>query len=532
MNLVTHLIPLSGSIAATTSLVVLMATNSFAQSRQKEVCGTVIEAGTRARIKNARVRLEELDRRVEAVRMEGVSSEDGRFCFDVPPNKGYRLSAFASGYADRAPSGTRGVNVIVSDSEVPPSVEVVLYRSASIEGTVHGDKGVALKGARVALIAERAQFGRMIWAESFGAHTDSNGEYRISGISPGNYLITVKARLIDLDYGEMSGRGAYPPFFLESTDEPDAARVVRIKAGDGISSLDLRLARRIAATLTGRVNGIPANAKGDVTLLKSGRLGSVVVGRAAIQGGQYSIRGAVSGRYFLRAVVRYERAAWIGIKAISVNANNEQRVILEDVDANAPTIVDIKLVSPNQEVRRRLHERTKVILVPLGTFLGDSMPLPQSQDHLSWTFPGMEPGDYQIRLLDADPGLMLKGSDVLRINAGENTLAESVEVVTGGSVVSGQVRDEAGRAVGTAAVHLVPVDPSTWGAANVRAVLCDDSGSFEIPNVAPNEYRLAVMGVGFIPSVYDEESRQHILERGQRIRTRPDELLNVTLVSK
>jgi len=510
-----------------------MATNSFSQSRPKEVCGTVIEAGTRARINNARVRLEELDRGVEApVRIEGVSGEDGRFCFDVPPNKGYRLSAFASGYADRAPNGTRGVNVTVFDSEVQSSIELVLYRSAWIEGTVLGDRGVALKGARVALIAERAQFGRMIWAESFGAHTDSNGEYRISGISPGNYLITVKARLIDLDYGEISGRGAYPPFFLESSDEPDAARVVRIKAGDGISSLDLRLARRIAATLTGRVNGIPANAKGDVTLLKIGRLGAVVVGRGAIQGGQYSIRGAVSGRYFLRAVVRHERAAWIGIKAISVSANNEQKVILEDVDANAPTIVDIKLIAANQEVRRRLDERIKVILVPLGTFLGDSMPLPQSQEPLSWTFPGMEPGDFQIRLLNADPALILKGSDLLRITAGENRLTVSAEVVTGGALISGQVRDGAGRAVGTAAVHLVPVDPSTWEAANVRSVICDDSGNFEIPNVAPNEYRLAVMGVGFIPSVYGEEARQHILEQGQRIRTRPDGLLNVALVSR
>jgi hypothetical protein len=106
----------------------------------------------------------------------GTAGADGRGEVLAPSPGSYVLVSTAPGHQPGA--------VAITVAESPTEAEVLLVRSASVSGAVHGEDG-PIAGARVALV----QDGEIVDA----VDTDEDGEYRIEDIGAGEYGLSVAA---------------------------------------------------------------------------------------------------------------------------------------------------------------------------------------------------------------------------------------------------------------------------------------------------------------------------------------------------
>lgn len=106
----------------------------------------------------------------------GRSDPDGRGELRAPQQGSYVLVSIAPGHQPGA------VELAVADQ--PAVVAVLLTRSASVSGAVHGEDG-PVAGARVTLV----QDGEVVDA----VDTDPDGQYRVSDLGAGEYGLSVAA---------------------------------------------------------------------------------------------------------------------------------------------------------------------------------------------------------------------------------------------------------------------------------------------------------------------------------------------------
>ncbi|GAA3073302.1 hypothetical protein GCM10010464_41730 [Pseudonocardia yunnanensis] len=107
---------------------------------------------------------------------EDKAGPDGRGEVLAPAPGGYVLVCTARGHQPGAAA--------ITVADAPIEAEVLLVRSASLYGTVHGEDG-PIAGARVTLV----QDGEIVDV----ADTDENGSYRIGDIAAGEYGLSVVA---------------------------------------------------------------------------------------------------------------------------------------------------------------------------------------------------------------------------------------------------------------------------------------------------------------------------------------------------
>ena len=143
------------------------------------ITGTVRAADGGRPIAGARVRLgDELPLpqawHQEAMRVESVTDERGRFRLDGIGRSPVRLVARASGFgvAERA------------DVRAGEAVDLFLFPGATLSGTVRDDAGQPVAGAAVRADSDRARWQ----AET----TDAQGSFVMAGIEPGEYLVVAR----------------------------------------------------------------------------------------------------------------------------------------------------------------------------------------------------------------------------------------------------------------------------------------------------------------------------------------------------
>jgi hypothetical protein len=180
------------------------------------ITGTVVDTTTDRPVAGAIVSLEE---RVAGSRTQSyvqVTTPKGRFAFvDLPASESYFLTATKPGYLDggyrrndpRGPSAP----LAVKDGQWLADVRVDLARPGSISGTVMDERGEPIVGASVRVLPQVLISGRTQWLAGAVAWTDDRGAYRIPGLGPGRYVVSVPSVQATLPVGatiKSSGAGA------------------------------------------------------------------------------------------------------------------------------------------------------------------------------------------------------------------------------------------------------------------------------------------------------------------------------------
>jgi len=168
-----------------------------------------------------------------AARLAGESGEDGRFAFQGLAPGRYRLVAqrtgyLVQGYGARSGSTIGSTTLDLAAGQQVKDVLLKLVPEAVISGRVLDEDGEAAQNMEVAAFQSRYQRGARQWVRAGATTTNSLGEFRITGLSGGSYLVGTY-NLRTLGGGCL---GAQPP---SDNDQHETERVQNSR--DFVSSL-------------------------------------------------------------------------------------------------------------------------------------------------------------------------------------------------------------------------------------------------------------------------------------------------------
>lgn len=171
-----------------------------------------------------------------------VTTPKGRFAFvDLPASDTYFLTTGKTGYLDSGynrpdPRGP-GAPIALADGQWIHDVRVTMALPGSISGVVADERGAPIVGAYVRVLPQVLISGRTQWLAGSVAVTDDRGVYRIPGLGPGKYLVSVPSVQATLPVGAaIRTPGAWSGTSMAdlrmASDAAKAERLV-VDAGDG-----------------------------------------------------------------------------------------------------------------------------------------------------------------------------------------------------------------------------------------------------------------------------------------------------------
>ena len=363
---------MSHRLVLTTSLAVCVAAAGHAvfargqvQSGTGAISGVVTDAATQQPLAGAVVMLE-LDRSTAPPTplrpgpiTQQITDEKGRFVFTSLRPAQYLVNASMLGYFDggygRALSTREGTRIVLADRQWFARADVPLLRPAGVTGAVVDEHGEPVVGVPVRVLRQVMVAGRPQVASSTNTLTDDRGVYRIGGLTPGRYYVSVPSVQMaapadslaaavssGTSYGrssttsdptlEIAGQRlvvgryaipslgpdgrvmAYPPMFYPAATSLNDATVVELDFGTDRAGIDFALRPLPAASISGTVVG-PEDARSSLTLrlLPAGseELGLGAEAATALVGasGRFTFVNVPAGDYVIDArasIVEYE----------------------------------------------------------------------------------------------------------------------------------------------------------------------------------------------------------------------------------
>jgi hypothetical protein len=216
--------------------------------------------------------------------MGAVTDSQGRFYFAGLAAGTYLTQAQMPGYT--VASGTQTFEV--ADGERKADLKVLLRKLGGVSGTVRDDTGAPVVGVEVLALRRTTQSGRPATLQAFSRNrTNDRGEYRITGLPAGEFLIcacsreplpfdstlltTLAARPLDLL--SLAGRAAtagadavaiegglrtIPPTFHPNTTL--VSRATRVVVGGAqLADIDIEATAVRGARVSGRIVGAPGS---------------------------------------------------------------------------------------------------------------------------------------------------------------------------------------------------------------------------------------------------------------------------------
>jgi hypothetical protein len=232
---------------------------------QCSITGTVVEFGRSEPLKNAVLQLssaEDSGRDAVAVKTDA----GGRFEFTGLDAGRYRLRAMRHGFVSQE-YGQRKLTDPGAVLTLRPGQDMkdLLFRmipSAVISGRIENEDGDSLPWVSVGALRESYREGNRTLSIEQTVLTNDHGEYRIFGLRPGRYIVAASYRGAgsqmrgDEDwsaYPLSTGGVDYVRTYYPGTLDPAKAQAITLKAGEEISSTDLRLQPIAVHSIRGRV---------------------------------------------------------------------------------------------------------------------------------------------------------------------------------------------------------------------------------------------------------------------------------------
>lgn len=285
------------------------------------ITGIVVDVTSGRPIGGATVRLDDRRTGMRSATRQQVTTPKGRFAFvDLPPVETYFLTVSKGGYLDGGygrpdPRGA-SAPITLTEGQWLGEVRMTLAKPGSISGAVLDERGEPVVGANVRVLPQIMLAGRPQWVAGPIAWTDDRGVYRIAGLGPGKYVVSVPSvqatlpigstlkpataragtSMADLQAASDAGRAekllvdvgggqqlvvgrfavppapaadgqrrAYPITFFPGTSTPADASVIELRAGEDRVGVDLALQPVRTARISGALQG-PAEAIGNQLL--------------------------------------------------------------------------------------------------------------------------------------------------------------------------------------------------------------------------------------------------------------------------
>lgn len=433
----------------------------------------------------------------------------GRFRFEAVMPGRYRLSASKNRYArfsygERRPGGP-GAVLILRPGQRLEDLVLKLTPAAVITGRVLDEDGEPVAYAQVSVLRYRYVNGeKRLLPVSRGATTNDLGEYRLFGLPPGRYYVSVNHRGAAGSPSFLASRArrdssrdsqAYPTIYYPGVTDPAQAVLLKLQPGEERQGIDFRLTPARAVTISGRVRG----ASGRVmVLLRSQRESPWARRRSGVLADQktreFVIDGVLPGAYVLEAVTMGGEQRLFGRLPVTVGGDGLRDLVLE----LRPGVNVSGRVAFDGEAPESSLTRIRVMLTPAtgSSFFGGRGGRVETGG--SFVIRNVAPGRYRLRVSGFPENAYLKAAVVESRDVLENGFEVPEGGLTGlavtvglqGGLVTGAVLDGDGQPVPGATVVLVPAPERRRRTDLFRDVTTDQYGRFLIEGVAPGEYKL------------------------------------------
>ncbi len=305
------------SLARAASLQVLLAAVVVLQATAQEapkgqgsavITGSVTIGGKPAQgVSVALYRLENPFTRAPSSR--ATTDGEGNYRLTSLPAGRYNMVVLAPAYVGESEGIFGGPSKIVSvtEGETIEKLDFKLRRGGVITGRVRQDDGSPAVAERVQLNPAGVQSeSRGFYTNNpFMYETDDRGVYRLYGIAPGKYTVSVGEAVGEgsVRFG-FGGRGYYQRTFHPDTTDPAKATVIEIGEGTEVTNADITVGRKARSyVVTGRVvdeSGKPVAGKevGHGALVNEGNdMGGMGWDSLSDSEGRFRMDGLLPGRY-------------------------------------------------------------------------------------------------------------------------------------------------------------------------------------------------------------------------------------------
>ena len=462
--------------------------------------GTVVAADNGSPIRRAQVRASG-----QGVPPRLASTDaHGRFELRDLPAGRYTLTASKSGfvslqYGQRRPSES-GTPLEIRDAQVLEKVVIGLPRGSVIGGRITDEFGEPIANAVVSAMRYGYSGGtRRLMAASGNARdtTDDQGQFRLFGLAPGEYVISAMLRAGGPEAADPAGESTgYPPTYYPGTANVAEAQRVTLSVSHEQQGITFALIATRLVRVTGAVinsQGAPVT-EGMIMLAPAGSqvrpIGNAISTRLD-SGGQFRLTNVAPGRYI--AQVRTNRGRNPG----------EPEFGRQDITVGSDDLHGVVVVTgPGARVRGQIVTdtgaptalRPQQVQVAARAALADqAMPGTAGSSRINddWTFELTGLFDARLFRVSAPQGWMLKsvtlnGQDItdvpMEFPAGQAFNGLQVTITNRTTGLTGRVTDARGAAITDATIVVFPADESRWTYLSrfIRTARPDQDGQFQM----------------------------------------------------
>ncbi len=261
-----------------------------------------------------------------------ISGADGSFRVEgIVPGR-YRLFAERVGMLeiDKHRASNEGRLLTLTAGQELTDLQIRLQAAAVVHGRVTDEDGDPLPNATVAALRQTFSSGHSHWEQAGAERTNDLGEYRLAGLAPGNYCVSVSPApdtrsLLEAASSVADMRNATPPdkptsiyqttYYPGTTDRAQAAPI-QLHPGDEYP-VNFSLAPSPSLTIRGSVVNLPPRASAAI-MLQSHDFNFVISAAEMHKDGSFVIRDVVPGSYTIVATVENAPVAMTARQPVQV----------------------------------------------------------------------------------------------------------------------------------------------------------------------------------------------------------------------
>lgn len=459
----------------------------------------------------------------------GVTDAEGRYRLANVPAGRFYLQVFAPLFVmqERGDSWRPNSRALsVSAGEAVEHVDFTLVRGGVITGRVTTDDGKPVVAQRVNIqpADKNARTGPGGSAfQPFAHETDDRGVYRVYGLAPGRYLVSIGEGKNDGSIRVGLGTARYARTFHPNATEESQAKEVEVVSGQEATGVDITLAGAAKTyTASGRMIDADTGKPAAGLMYGYGALGpdGKSLGAFGADGG----RSDANGEFRLKNLLPGRYAAFaVDFEQNSTHYSDTATFEIDDADVSGlvikvrrgATVTGVAVIegTSDRAVLQRLPQLSLQAMMEADRKTGEVQAPAFSQARImpdgSFQLQGLRPGKARIALGGWPPpkGFVLLGierggvevRDTLEVGGGEQITGVRIRIGYGTSSVRGQVevrRDgrpaalppEARLAVSARRLN---TPAPAWGGHSGEV---DERGRFLLDGLPAGDYELTVRG--------------------------------------